>query len=394
MMRHIIIGAGEAGLRAAANLRDADHYVTLIGAEDGVPYERPALSKPDATGEVFKPVDIDLAGIDARFGVMVSQIDRSARVVMLADGTQLPYDRLLLATGAIPRRLPCDPHGHALTLRTLADARAILSRARSGGKAVLIGAGLIGLETAAELTRRGMSVTVLEAGPRAIGRALPADVADVIADRHREAGVTLRFGVGIESVGADDVTLTDSTTRPSDLTVCAIGVTPETALAEPAGLPCANGILVDARLATTDPDIFAAGDCAAVDHPRYGRFRFETWRNACDQGTLAARSMLEHEAAFDALPWFWSDQFDLGLQMAGLHDTARRAIRRDLPQGGWIRFELGGTGTLVAACGVGPGNAVAKDIRLAEKLIEMGAVVAPEFLADSTSNLKSALKVA
>lgn len=392
MTCHVIIGAGEAGLRAAAALRDVNQNVTLIGAEDSVPYERPALSKPDATGEVFKPIAVDLAGIDARFGVTVAQIDRSARVVVLADGTQLPYDRLLLATGATPRRLPFDPDGHALTLRTLSDARAILSRALAGDKAVLIGAGLIGLETAAELTRRGMSVTVLEAGPRALGRALPADVAEVVSDRHREAGVTLRFGVGIGSVDADGVTLTDGSKLTSDLTVCAIGVTPETALAEAAGLSCANGILVDARLATTDPAIFAAGDCAAVDHPRYGRFRFETWRNACDQGTLAARSMLGQDAVFDALPWFWSDQFDLGLQTVGLHEPSRRAIRRDLSQGGWIRFELDGAGTLVAACGIGPGNAVAKDIRLTEKLIEKGAVVAPEFLADSTANLKSALK--
>jgi 3-phenylpropionate/trans-cinnamate dioxygenase ferredoxin reductase subunit len=270
-------------------------------------------------------------------------------------------------------------------LRTLSDARAILSRARSGGKAVLIGAGLIGLETAAELTRRGMSVTVLEAGSRALGRALPAEVAEVIADCHRAAGVTLRFGVGIASVGADGVTLTDATTLPSDLTVCAIGVTPETALAQSAKLPCANGILVDARLATTDPTIFAAGDCAAVDHPRYGRFRFEMWRNACDQGNLAAQSMMGAEAPLDALPWFWSDQFELGLQMVGLHDPARRAIRR---------FELDGAGMLAAACGIGPGNAVAKDIRLAEKLIERGAVVAPEFLADSSANLKSVLQAA
>ena len=392
MTRHVIIGAGEAGLRAAAALRDVNQNVTLIGAEDWVPYERPALSKPDATGEVFKPIAVDLAGIDARFGVTVAQIDRSARVVVLADGTQLPYDRMLLATGATPRRLPFDPDGHALTLRTLSDARAILSRALAGDKAVLIGAGLIGLETAAELTRRGMSVTVLEAGPRALGRALPADVAEVVSDRHREAGVTLRFGVGIGSVDADGVTLTDGSKLTSDLTVCAIGVTPETALAEAAGLSCANGILVDARLATTDPAIFAAGDCAAVDHPRYGRFRFETWRNACDQGTLAARSMLGQDAVFDALPWFWSDQFDLSLQTVGLHEPSRRAIRRDLSQGGWIRFELDGAGTLVAACGIGPGNAVAKDIRLTEKLIEKGAVVAPEFLADSTANLKSALK--
>lgn len=394
MMRHIIIGAGEAGLRAAATLRDANQHVTLIEAEGETPYERPALSKPDATGEVFKPIAIDLAGIDARFGVRVAGIDRSARAVVLGDGTQLPYDRLLLATGATPRRLPCDPDGHALTLRTLSDARAILSRARAGGKAVLIGAGLIGLETAAELTRRRMTVTVLEAGPRALGRVLPADVADVIAERHRAGGVTLRFGVGIASVTVDGATLTDGTTLSSDLIVCAIGVTPETALAEAAGLPCANGILVDARLATTDPAIFAAGDCAAVDHPRYGRFRFETWRNACDQGTLAARSMLGQEAVFDALPWFWSDQFDLGLQMVGLHDPARRAIRRDLKQGGWLRFELDGSGTLVAACGIGPGNAVAKDIRLAEKLIEKGAALAPELLADSAANLKSVLKAA
>lgn len=392
MTRHIIVGAGEAGARAAASLRDAGGTVILIGAEGEIPYERPALSKPDETGEVFKPISVDLTGIETRFGVSVASINRHERGVLLSDGQRLPYDRLLLATGALPRRLRNDPEGHALTLRSLADARAILSRAEAGRRAVVIGAGLIGMEIAAELIRRGMSVTVLEAGPRALGRAVPADIAEVIADRHRTEGVVLRFAAGIGSVQPDAVHLTDGTTILSELTICAIGVTPETALAEAAGLPCANGILVDERLATADPDVFAAGDCAAVDHPRYGRFRFETWRNACDQGVFAAQSMLGMNTAFQALPWFWSDQFDLSLQMVGLHDPSRRAVRRDLPQGGWLRFELDEMGIVSAAAGVGPGNSVAKDIRLAEKLIEKRTKVDPDVLADSAASLKSALK--
>jgi 3-phenylpropionate/trans-cinnamate dioxygenase ferredoxin reductase subunit len=395
MTRHVIIGAGEAGLRAALALRDAGETdVLLLGAETPPPYERPALSKPDASAGHHKPIAADLAGIDVRLGSAVAAVDRSAARVLLQDGGTIAYDRLLLATGARPRLLPSDPGGVALTLRTLAHAEAIYGRARPGAAAVIVGAGLIGLEMAAELRRRDLAVTVLEAGPRVLGRGVPAEVAAVIAARHAAAGVDIRVDQRIEHVEPGAVHLSDGVSLPADLVVAAVGVVPDVDLAEASGLACGNGIHVDARLRTSDPAIFAAGDCAAVDHPRYGRVRFETWRNACDQGAHAARSMLGAEEPYAALPWFWSDHHDLGLQAVGLHDATRRAVRRNYPGGGFLRFELDDAGRLAAAAGVGPGTTVAKDIRLAEMLIARGAAPDPAALADPDANLKAALRAA
>ncbi|MBD9638981.1 FAD-dependent oxidoreductase [Ensifer sp. ENS07] len=396
MTNHVIIGAGEAGLRAAATLRDAgESHVTLVGGEQMPSYDRPALSKPDGeTGLFHRPIAVDLAGVEVMLGRTADRIDRVAKEVILTTGERLTYDRLLLATGARPRRLPCDPAGHALMLRTLADAEAIYGKAVAGARAVMIGAGLIGLELAAELTRRGMAVHVLEAGPRALGRGVPAEIADVIVGRHRYAGSTFDFDVRIDRFEQGSVVLADGNRIEADLLIAAVGVEPEVGLALSAGLTCPNGIEVDRRLVTSDPSILAAGDCAVVDHPRYGRTRFETWRNACDQGAHAAKVMLGGHESFDALPWFWSDHFDLGLQAVGLHDPSRRAVRRDLTEGGWLRFELDENDVLQAASGIGPGNSVARDIRLAEKLIERGASCSPEALADPGSGLKSLLKVA
>jgi 3-phenylpropionate/trans-cinnamate dioxygenase ferredoxin reductase component len=393
MLRHVIIGAGEAGVRAAAALKLAGaQAVTLIGGEESVPFERPALSKPDVEGRFHKPIAVDLTGVHLRLDDGALSINREDSRVELSNGFTLQYDRLLLATGARARQLSIDREGAALSLRSLADARAIYARAQAGGKVVIIGAGLIGLEMAAELGRRGMAVTVLEAGPRALARAVPPEIAEVISARHRLAGVDIRFGQNLAALEKDGVLLADGVKLPADLIISAVGTEPETRLAEATGLTCANGILVDGRLCTSDLAIFAAGDCAAVDHPLLGRVRFETWRNARDQGSFAAASMLGASVSFSALPWFWSDQHDLGLQAVGLHDPSRPSVRRDLAGGGFLRFELDGAQRLVAAAGVGPGNAVAKDIRLAEKLIEKRAVCDAAFLADPKANLKAALK--
>lgn len=396
MTRCIVVGAGEAGTRAAVALRAAGAEVVLLGAEPDAPYERPPLSKPDGEAVTLRPIAADLSGIDVRLGCRVAGLERPSQTVLLEDGTRLSYDRLLLATGATPRLLPGDPDRRALPLRTRADAEAIFARARPGARAVIVGAGLIGLELAAVLVRRGVAVTVLEAGPRALGRVLPAEIAAAVADRHHAEGVDLRFDVRISSVapsGAITVVTLDGGERlTADLLVAAIGVFPDTALAETAGLPCANGILVDAGLRTADPAVFAAGDCAAVDHPVYGRFRFETWRNACDQGALVARAMLGEDVSFAVHPWFWSDQYDLGLQAVGLHDSSRCSIRRDLPAGGVLLFELDDDGRLRAASGLGPGTAVARDVRLAELLIDRAARPSPAALADPATSLKSLLK--
>lgn len=393
MTRYVIVGAGEAGTRAAAALRDAGERAVLLLSEEAVaPYERPPLSKPDPEHGIRRPVAVDLAGIELRLATRVAAIDRTAARLETEAGERIAYDRLLLATGARPRRLAGDPRRRALVLRTLADAEAIYARARAGGRAVIVGAGLIGLELAAELRRRGLEVNVVELAARALGRAVPAELAEHLVERHEREGTVFRFGVGVEAIEEEGVRLADGTFLEADLLLAAIGVEPETGLAEAAGLPCAHGILVDARLRTADPAIFAAGDCAAVDHPRYGRVRFESWRMACDQGAFAGRAMRGEAATFEALPWFWSDQWDLSLQVVGLCDSARRAVHRPLPEGGLMRFELDADGGLQAAAALGPASVIGREIRLAERLVARAAISPPEHLADPKVDLRRLLR--
>ncbi|KPF41271.1 NAD(P)/FAD-dependent oxidoreductase [Rhizobium sp. AAP43] len=392
-MKHVIIGAGEAGLRAAIALRGAgEQHIILLNGETLAPYERPALSKPTNDHGYHRPIDADVSGIDARIGTLAVDINPVARSIRCDDGADIFYDRLLLATGARARKLAMPDMTQALTLRTASDAKAIYAKAEPGGNAVIIGAGLIGLEMAAELNSRGLTVTVVEAGPRALGRAVPALLAGMIVERHGEAGVRFLFDQSVQAIGPKTVTLGDGTILPADLTIVAIGVEPNVELASGAGISCENGILTDQQLKTSEDGIYAAGDCAAINHPRYGTMRFETWRNAVDQGSFAAAAMLGSTEAFTALPWFWSDQYNLGLQGVGLHKPERTTIRRDLTDGGVLLFELDEDGILQAAYGLAKGNLVAKDIRLAEKLIERNAVIAPENLADQGYALKSALK--
>lgn len=394
MTRHVIVGAGEAGIRAAATLRAAgEREIVFLSAEPIAPYERPPLSKPpDPEHGLLRPIGVDLSGLDLRLASAVRAVDRRARTVELATGECLSYDRLLLATGARPRRLACPGGDRALCLRTSDDARAIHARAEPGARAVIVGAGLIGLELAATLRARGLEVCVVELAPRALGRAVPAELADRLVERHRLEGVRFRFDAHLEAIGAGAVQLAGGPSLPADLVVAAIGVEPATELAEAAGLACANGILVDSSLRTSDPAIFAAGDCAAVDHPRYGRVRFESWRMACDQGALAGRTMRGEAGEFTALPWFWSDQWDLSLQVVGLCDPQRQAVHRALGSAGLVRFELDPTGRLAAAAALGPAGPIGREIRLAERLIERGAVVPPTTLADPEADPRPFLR--
>jgi len=396
----VIIGAGECGTRAALTLRE-DGYagpITLVGAETGDPYERPPLSKPDPDApprRVTVATAARLADlhIDFRPGRTADRIDRTARAVHLGDGTVIAFEKLLLATGARPRRLSIPGEHHATTFRDVDDARRLF--AGPSRRVTLVGAGLIGLELAAALRLRGHSVTVLEASDRALGRSVLPDLAAHIVARHRQAGVDLRFGAAVSAIEADAVILGDGTRVPSDTHVVAIGVVPETALAEAAGLAIQNGIIVDATLRTADPDIYAARDCAVADHPLYGRhLRIETWRNAQDQGIAAARNMLGAAAPFTRVPWFWSDHFDLGLQVAGLPDEGTLTITRETGPDAAILFSLAPDGRLVAASGLGPGNAVAGDVRLSEMLIERGASPDAASLADPGIGLKSLLRTA
>lgn len=398
----VIVGAGEAGAHAATALREEgwDGPVTLIGVEVHPPYERPPLSKAALLAEEEPTpttvLDHDRAaalGIELVLGTEVTAIDRAARAVALADSRTVPYSRLLLATGARPRRLALPGHEQVLYLRRFDDALALRPLLRPGARLAIIGGGFIGLELAAAAAARGCAVTLVEAQPRILMRGVPAEIAAVIADRHRAAGIDLRTGIGIDRIEPNAVVLADGSRIAADAVIAGIGAVPETALAEAAGLPVDNGIAVDATLATADPAIFAAGDCAACAHPLYAgrRIRLEAWRNAQDQGALAARNMLGRGEAIAAVPWFWSDQYELTLQIAGLADEGRATVVRDLGDGAQLLFHLAADGRLIAASGVGPLGKIAREIRLAEMLIAQRAVPDPGALASPTVRLKTLL---
>lgn len=403
----VIIGAGECGARAAFALRENGYEgpVTLIGTEKHLPYERPPLSKESMVSEDH-PLPRTIAGedqfsekcIDFIGKSTVSAINRSVKSVALEDGRQIDYDRLLLATGAVPRALPLAAGSkHCVTLRSFEDALAIRARFQRDAQIIIVGGGFIGLELAASARKRGAKVTIIEAQPRIMMRGVPEEIAQVIDTRHRNEGVAIRCNTGIVSIAdnADNVsiTLSNGDVVAADLAVIGIGATPVTALAEAAGLETGNGIVVNDWLQTNDPDIFAAGDCCIFPLAIYGgrRVRLEAWRNAQEQGALAARNMIGSLEPHQAVPWFWSDQYDLGLQVAGLADEGNQTIRRDLGDGAFILFHLADDGRLVAASGIGPGNAVAKDIRLAEMLIARTARPDPIKLAASHVKLKSLL---
>jgi len=398
----VIIGAGEAGARAATALRENCYAgpITLIGEERHLPYERPPLSKTAMTA-ADEPVaatiltDDQLAahGIRHLSGVMVTDIDRAGHAVALDDGSRLPYTRLLLATGARPRKLstPGAEAGNLLYLRTFTDALAMRAHLKPGIRLVVIGGGFIGLEIAASALERGCSVTVVEMAPRILGRAVPAEVAATVAEAHTAAGIRLVTGIGLASIEDKAVLLADGTRLDCDAIIAGVGAIPETGLAEKAGLAVENGIRVNGQLQTEDPDIFAAGDCCAFPHPVFGgrRLRLEAWRNAQDQGNHVARAMLGDTAEFAAIPWFWSDQHDQTLQIAGLPDEGDTTVTRDLG-GTTLYFHLK-AGRLVGASAFGPIGKVAREIRLAEMLIAKRAHPAPAALADPSVKLKSLL---
>jgi 3-phenylpropionate/trans-cinnamate dioxygenase ferredoxin reductase subunit len=404
----VIIGAGECGARAALALREIGYAgpVSLVGAESHLPYERPPLSKEAMIG-VGDPVPktiaagerLAAAAITMIAGTAAEQIDPDAKTVALADGRSLPYEKLLIATGSESRRLPLagPPGGRIAYLRTFDEALHIRAALRPGAHIAIIGAGFIGLEIAASARTRGATVTVIEALPRVLSRVVPPEIATVIDARHRHEGVAILCGVGVarieETPDAVAVTLTDGHRLAADFLVIGIGAVPVVAIAEAAGLHVANGIGVDEHLRTSNPDIYAAGDCCSFPLAVYGnrRVRLECWRNAQDQGALAARNMIGANETISALPWFWSDQYDLTLQITGLPDEGHHSVRRDLPDDAFIVFHLAEDGRLIAASGIGHGTAIARDIRLAEMLIGKRAYPEPAQLSAPDVKLKSLL---
>jgi 3-phenylpropionate/trans-cinnamate dioxygenase ferredoxin reductase subunit len=338
----VIVGAGQAGVQVAAELRAAGYAppITLVGAETALPYHRPPLSKAYLTGE--KSLDaLQMRGaafyveqhITLMQGVAAAAIDAGARRVILEDGSALAYDHLVLATGASPRPLTCPGHDleGVLALRGLADADALKTRLTSARSLVVVGGGFIGLEAAASARKLGKDVALLEMQDRLMARAVGPDLSRHFAETHAAHGVSLHFGEGAaEIIGQGGRVVAVRTTAgrelPADIVLAGIGVNPNIELARAAGLATGNGIVVDTGQRTSEPSILALGDVCAFPEPRgHGHIRLESVQNAVDQAKIVAASILGRPARYEAVPWFWSDQYDLKLQMVGLshgHDAA------------------------------------------------------------------------
>jgi len=398
--RIVVVGAGECGTRAAMALRERgfDGSITLIGHEDVHAYERPPLSKASLAADdaelvhPWTPEQLAEAGISLRLGVDVTEIDRTERTVGTRGGP-VPYDRLLLALGARPRRLELEPVHY---LRTHEDAAAVRALVRPGGRMLVLGAGFIGLEIAAGARERGMDVVVVESADRVLSRIVPAVIATRVVALHAEHGVRILTGTTVTSIhdegGQVRATLSDGEDLVVDAVVAGVGAAPYTEIASAAGLLVDDGIVVDEQLRTSDPRIWAAGDCATFPDARSGRrVRVESWRNAHDQAFTAAASMTGAKEPHVAVPWFWSDQYDQMLQTAGLPGTAVREVLRERADGSLMHFGLDAASRLVDATSLGHGPVVAKDIRVAEQLIAAGAGLDPAHLADPDVRLRALL---
>jgi 3-phenylpropionate/trans-cinnamate dioxygenase ferredoxin reductase subunit len=355
----VIVGASLTGAKAAEALRAEgyDGRLVLVGTEAERPYERPPLSKDYLRGEsgrdavyVHEAGFYDEQDIELRTGTTVTALDPAAHAVTLDGGERLGYDRLLLATGAEPRRL--DVPGGELEgvhyLRSVDDSDALRARLERGGSVVVVGAGWIGCEVAASARQRGLDVTLVDPLAVPLDRVLGREVGAIYGDIHAEHGVTLRMGSGVEAFEGDGavarVRLAGGDTVDCDFVVVGIGVRPRTQLAEEAGLDVGDGVLVDAGLRTSAPDVFAAGDVASALHPLTGgRLRVEHWANALNQGPTAAQSMLGRDIAFDRVPYFFSDQYDVGMEYAGFGGDADRVLFRGDPASReFIAFWLAG----------------------------------------------------
>jgi len=329
MPTYVIVGASLAGAKAAETLRTEgfDGEVVLLGAEEERPYERPPLSKGYLLGKaerdsvyVHAPDWYADHDVDLRTDVTVTAIDRGAATVSTASG-DLRYDKLLLTTGASPRRLsfPGSDRAEVLYLRTVADSDRLRTAFQPGTRVAVAGSGWIGLETAAAARMAGCEVTVIEPQPGALHAQLGPEVGSVFAELHRSHGVEFRFGEVVAEFGPGAAVTSSGAHVPADVLVVGIGAAPNDTLAAAAGLEVSGGVLTDAALRTSDPNIFAAGDVANSFNPLLGHpIRVEHWANALNGGPAAARSMLGQPVVYDRVPYFFSDQYDLGMECAGL----------------------------------------------------------------------------
>jgi NADPH-dependent 2,4-dienoyl-CoA reductase/sulfur reductase-like enzyme len=398
-VEHIIVGAGQAGGWAAIGMRQAGFTgrILLIGAETWRPYERPPLSKAMLTADplpdlpYFHPESkYTELGIDLLLGAAGETLDPHAKTLQLSDGRVLGYDRLLLATGGQARRLTVPGGEHAMTLRTVEDALRIRARLAHARRVVCIGAGVIGLEIAASARARGAEVTVLEAMGGAMGRMVSPEGARFMERLHRDAGVELRFGETVEAIEANGdhyaVVCGDGSVVEAALVVAGIGMERNLALAAQAGIAIDRGIEVDEFGRTSETDVFAAGDVTAFLHPLFGRrLRLEAWRHAQNQGLAVGKAMCGEAAPYDDVPWFWTDQHGVNLQVAGLPaEAARTIVRVDTPPRDFVAVHLTADDRVI---GVTAANAP-REIRAGQALIKAGKPVDVARLADPTVSLQ------
>ena len=400
----VIVGAGQAAASCAAKLRALgyDGGLVIIGDEPAFPYQRPPLSKKYVAGEMaldrllLRPADwYDAQKIELVRSVAVTAIDPDQHAVTLADGSVRRYHRLLLATGARPRRLPAEMGGDlsgVLVMRNLADADALAPLLIAGKRLLVVGGGYIGLEAAAVAAQKGLKVTLLEVAPRILQRVAAEPTSDYFRALHRQHGVDLRERVGISALLGSDGRLTearlaDGSKVAADLALVGIGVVPNDDLARAAGIACENGIIVDGQCRTSAPDVFAAGDCANQDW-QGERIRLESVQNAIDQGEHAAAALLGDNKPYQPMPWFWSDQYDVKLQIAGLNRNYDQVVVRPGARPGSQSVWYYRQGKMIAVDAMN--DALAYSI--AKKVLETGLSIPAEIAADPAADLKPWLK--
>lgn len=397
-MTHIaVIGAGQAGASLVAKLRSEgfEGDITLIGAEAVLPYQRPPLSKAYLLGDMtlerlfLRPQSFyDENNIALRLGTQVTAIDTSTKTIAIGDEL-LSYDQLALTTGSVPRKLPASAGGAlggVYTVRDLADVDAMAPHVTEGGRVLVVGGGYIGLEAAAVCAKKGMHVKLVEMADRILQRVAAPETSDYFRALHTAHGVDIREGVGLDGlIGEGHVTgarLSDGAELACDMVIVGVGIAPNTALAEAAGLTLDNGIATDAQGRTSAPDVWAAGDCASFPY-RGHRIRLESVPNAIDQAEIVARNMLDAGVEYVAKPWFWSDQYDIKLQIAGLNTGYDRVVVRDgsTTRSHW--YYAGETLLAVDAMNDPRGYMVGK------RMIEAGRSPDPALVADASIDAKA-----
>lgn len=399
-----IIGTGQAGGWTAKTLRDEgfDGRVVLIGEENYPPYERPPLSKEVLLGDaapestyLWPEGTLEGQDIEFKLGTRVSRIDRSSKTLEFDGGETLGYDRLMIATGTRVRRLdiPGADLGGVHYLRAIPETLAIRKDIAAGGRVMVVGGGWIGLEVAAAARKQGAEVTVIEAADRLCGRALTPDLSEYLLQAHLGHGVDIRCNTGIERLEGDGrvsrAVLGDGTALDIGTCVIGIGILPNDELASAAGLDVDNGIVVDEFCRSSDPDIFSAGDVTNHPNPLLGRrIRLESWENAQNQAICAAKSMLDNGAPYSEIPWFWSDQYDMNIQLVGLPVGWDETVTRGDPASGAFMVFYLKDGKIDGASAINNG----RDIRMAKRMMAGGIAPSPADLADESIKLQKLLK--